>query len=78
MQGSPRPNWFFRNSRRASRLMLMAAATLTPILFATGCQPPPPVPTDAVGARPLDAGDICRLVSTEQRYRRSSTTQRSG
>ena len=55
MQGSPRPNWFFRNSRRASRLMLMAAATLTPILFATGCQPPPPVPTDAVDACPLDA-----------------------
>ena len=55
MQGSPHRNWFFRNSGRAPRLMLMAAATLMPILFATGCQPPPPVPTDAQDACPLDA-----------------------
>src|SRR5713101_3712452 len=55
MRGSSHRNWFFRNSRRAPRLMLMAAATLMPILFATGCQPPPPVPTDAQDACPLDA-----------------------
>jgi hypothetical protein len=54
MQGSRR-NCYFRSSRRASRLMLMAAATLMPVLFATRCQPPPPVPADAQDACPLSA-----------------------
>ena len=35
--------------------MLMAVATVTPILFSTGCAVPPPVPTDAQDACPLPA-----------------------
>jgi len=38
--------------------MLMAGVSVMPILFGTGCQPPPPVPTDAQDACPLSAATL--------------------
>src|ERR1035438_8599525 len=55
MQRSPDRNWVSCDAGRTLRLMLMAAATVTPILFSTGCGAPPPVPTDAQDACPLPA-----------------------
>lgn len=55
MQSSPHRNWVSCDLGRTLRLMLMAVAAVTPILFSTGCAPPPPVPTDAQDACPLPA-----------------------
>lgn len=55
MQNSRHSDWFFFDSGKTPRLMLMAAATVIPILFTTGCQQTPPVPTDAQDACPLPA-----------------------
>jgi hypothetical protein len=55
MQRSPDRNWVSCDAGRTLRLMLMAAATVTPILFSTGCGAPAPVPTDAQDACPLPA-----------------------
>ena len=53
MQSSSQRTWVSRDSGRSRRLMLMAVATVTPILFFTACGAPPPVPTDAQDACPL-------------------------
>jgi hypothetical protein len=55
MPSSQHGNWVSCNSG-TRRLMLMTVATVTAILFSTGCGgPPPPVPTDAQDTCPLPA-----------------------
>ena len=53
MQSSPHRNGVPCVPGGTLRLMLMALATVTPILFSTGCAVPPPVPADAQDACPL-------------------------
>lgn len=55
MRRSRQHNRGYYDSGRTRRLMLVAAATMIPMLFTTGCQAPPPVPTDAQDACPLPA-----------------------